>query len=126
MKALTNLLSYKDAIVPKDEGIYIGNYRCHVNALSYYLLHKEDVKAIVGGLQVFNDESSVAHFIIQLNDNTYIDPTYGNMVSTLYSYFLPVEYYKPDTYNPGRELSNLKSYLGSLLPWYLKLFKHRI
>lgn len=120
MKALINKLSYKECIVPKEQGIFIGNYKCHVNCLSYYTEHKEDVKSIVGCLQVFGNNETAAHFIVELKDGSFIDPTYGNMID-LYSYCIPIEKYDPTKFSPNRELSNLKAYFQGLLPWYLRL-----
>ena len=115
-------LEHKEIINCKPVGKYIGNYKCHVNCLSYAIRHPNKVKSIVGVAQVFNDDSCVAHFIIQLIDGTYIDPTYGNMTKELYSYCIPIERYVIDTFNANRELQNLKDYLFSLQPWYYRLF----
>lgn len=120
MKAIIDILSYKEVITPKAQGYFIGNYKCHVNCLSYYTEHKEDVKSIVGCLQVFSDNDTAAHFILELNDGSFIDPTYGNMID-LYSYCIPIEKYDPTKFSPNRELSNLKAYFHGLLPWYLRL-----
>lgn len=116
-------LTHREIINCKPRGIYIGNYRCHVNCLSYARKHPKKVKYIVGVAQVFNDNTCVAHFIIQLIDGTYIDPTYGNMTKQLYSYCIPIEYYDVSTFKPNRELQNLKDYLFSLQPWYYRLFR---
>lgn len=92
MKALIDILSYKEVITPKAEGRFLGNYKCHVNCLSYYKLYKGKVKNIVGCLQVFDDNETAAHFIVELKDGSFIDPTWGNMVE-LYSYCIPIEKY---------------------------------
>lgn len=76
MKELINILSYREVITPKAEGKFIGNYKCHVNCLSYYKLYKGKVKNIVGCLQVFDDNETAAHFIVELKDGSFIDPTW--------------------------------------------------
>lgn len=124
MRVLIDKLSYKEIIQPKAQGKYIGNYNCHVNCLSYYKEYKAKVKYIVGCLQVFPNDEAVAHFILELSDGTFIDPTYGNMVD-LYSYCIPIEKYVPSKFNPNRELSNLKAYIHGLLPWYLRLINKK-
>ena len=118
---IVEILSYKQTLKPLDKGTYIGNYKCHFNSLSY-ALSKRGVSCIVGGVQVFYDGTGVAHFIVKLNNGTYIDPTFGNVTSKAYSHFIPLEEYNIKTFKPNRELLNLKFYLYSLLPWYLKLF----
>ena len=124
MNNLPKSLNHKEIIKCKPVGKYIGNYKCHVNCLSYAIRHPKKVKHILGVAQVFSDNTCVAHFIIELNDGTYIDPTYGNMAKHLYNYCVPFERYEVKTFNPNRELQNLKDYLFSLQPWYYKLF-HR-
>lgn len=124
MKALIDILSYKEVITPKAEGRFLGNYKCHVNCLSYYKLYEGEVKSIVGCLQVFSDNETAAHFIVELKDGSFIDPTYGNMVE-LYSYCIPIEKYDPTKFSPNRELSNLKAYFHGLLPWYLRLINKK-
>jgi len=114
-------LDHKEIINCKPIGKYIGNYKCHVNCLSYALRHPKKVKHILGVAQVFNDNSCVAHFIIELNNGIYIDPTYGNMTKQLYSYCIPIERYDVKTFNSNRDLQNLKDYLFSLQPWYYRL-----
>lgn len=123
MANIPKSLEHKEIIQCKPKGKYIGNYKCHVNCLSYARRHPDKVKSIVGVAQVFNDHSCVAHFIIQLLDGTYIDPTYGNMTKELYKYCIPIEYYNVSTFKPSRELQNLKDYLFSLTPWYFRLFR---
>lgn len=124
MKVLINKLNYKEVIRPKSVGKFIGNYKCHVNCLSYYKENKAKVKSIVGGLQVFTGNETATHFILELRDGTFIDPTYGNMIE-LYLYFIPIENYDPTTFIPDRELNNLKKYFHSLLPWYKRLFTNK-
>ena len=124
MSNLPKVLEHKEIIKCKPVGKYIGNYKCHINCLSYAIRHPKKVKHILGVAQVFNDNTCVAHFILELIDGTYIDPTYGNMSQQLYSYCIPIECYDVATFNVNRELQNLKDYLFSLQPWYYKLF-HR-
>ena len=123
MSTLPNALQHKEIIKCKPKDKYIGNDRCHVNYLSYALRHPNKVKSIVGVAQVFSDNTCVAHFILELADGTYIDPTYGNMSTKLYSYCVPIERYKIESFEPNRELQNLKDYLFSLQPWYYRLFR---
>ena len=87
-------LKHKEIIKCTPKGKYIGNYKCHVNCLSYTLRHPDKVKSIVGVLQVFNDSEAVAHFVLEMLDGTYYDPTYGNTSGILDSYCIPIEYYK--------------------------------
>ena len=122
MGNIPKCLEHKEIINCKPVGKYIGNYKCHVNCLSYARKHPKKVKYIVGVAQVFSDNSCVAHFILELVDGTYIDPSYGNMSDLLYNYCIPIERYEVNTFNPGRELENLKEYLFSLRPWYYQLF----
>ena len=114
-------LKHKEIIKCTPKGKYIGNYKCHVNCLSYALRHPDKVKSIVGVLQVFNDSEGVAHFILEMIDGTYYDPTYGNMSGILDSYCIPIEYYKVESFKPTRELQNLKDYLFSLRHWFYRL-----
>lgn len=107
-------LQHKEIIKCVPKGKYIGNYRCHVNCLSYARNHPKRVKHIVGVAQVFNDDTCVAHFVLELTNGAYFDPTYGNMSGTLDSYLIPIERYTVDTFNPDRELTYLKNYLFSL------------
>lgn len=107
---------------PLDRGKYIGNQRCHINSLSYALKNPKQVKSIIGCLQVFSDKSGVAHFVVELNDGTIIDTTYGNCVSKLYLYLIPIERYSPDAFKPNRDLRNLKAHLHRQLPWYIRWF----
>ena len=114
-------LKHKEIIKCTPKGKYIGNYKCHVNCLSYALRHPDKVKSIVGVLQVFNDSEGVAHFVLEMVDGTYYDPTYGNMSGVMDSYCIPIEYYKIESFIPARELQNLKDYLFSLRHWLYKL-----
>ena len=114
-------LKHKEIIKCTPKGKYIGNYRCHINCLSYALRHPDKVKSIVGVLQVFNDSECVAHFILEMVDGTYHDPTYGNMSGIMDSYCIPIEYYKVESFIPSRELQNLKDYLFSLRHWFYRL-----
>ena len=114
-------LKHKEIIKCIPKGKYIGNYKCHVNCLSYALRHPDKVKSIVGVLQVFNDSEAVAHFLLEMLDGTYYDPTYGNMSGILYSHCIPIEYHKIDSFSPNRELQNLKDYLFSLRHWFYRL-----
>ena len=114
-------LKHKEIIKCTPNGKYIGNYKCHVNCLSYALRHPDKVKSIVGVLQVFNDSEGGAHFVLEMVDGTYYDPTYGNMSGILDSYCIPIEYYKVESFKPIRELQNLKDYLFSLRHWFYRL-----
>ena len=114
-------LKHKEIIKCTPRGKYIGNYKCHVNCLSYALRHPDKVKSIVGVLQVFHDSEGVAHFVLEMIDGTYYDPTYGNMSGILDSYCIPIEYYKVESFKPDRELQNLKDYLFSLRHWFYRL-----
>ena len=114
-------LKHKEIIKCTPKGKYIGNYKCHVNCLSYALRHPDKVKSIVGVLQVFNDSEGVAHFVLEMTDGTYYDPTYGNMSGIMDSYCIPIEYYKVESFVPARELQNLKDYLFSLRHWFYRL-----
>ena len=114
-------LKHKEIIKCTPKGKYIGNYKCHVNCLSYALRHPDKVKSIVGVLQVFYDSEGVAHFVLEMVDGTYHDPTYGNMSGIMDSYCIPIEYYKVESFKPVRELQNLKDYLFSLRHWFHRL-----
>ena len=114
-------LKHREIIKCTPKGKYLGNYKCHVNCLSYALRHPDKVKSIVGVLQVFDDSEGVAHFILEMVDGTYYDPTYGNMSGILDSYCIAIEYYKVESFKPDRELQNLKDYLFSLRHWFYKL-----
>ena len=114
-------LKHKEIIKCTPKGKYTGNYKCHVNCLSYALRHPDKVKSIAGVLQVFNDSEGVAHFILEMIDGTYYDPTYGNMSGIMDSYCIPIEYYKVESFKPSRELQNLKDYLFSLRHWFYRL-----
>ena len=114
-------LKHKEIIKCTPRGKYIGNYKCHINCLSYSLRHPDKVKSIVGVLQVFNDSEGVAHFVLEMVDGTYYDPTYGNMSGIMDSYCIPIEYYKVESFIPARELQNLKNYLFSLRHWLYRL-----
>lgn len=116
-------LNHKEYIQCTPKGKYLGNYKCHVNCLSYALRHQTKVKSIVGVMQVFSDQTGVAHFILEMVDGTYYDPTYGNMSGVLDSYCIPIEHYKISSFIPSRELDNLKAYLFSLRPWYYRWFR---
>jgi hypothetical protein len=63
-------------VTPK--GKYIGNRHCHINSLSYALRHKK-AKYILLCAQEFSNQW-VAHCVVEMEDGTVIDPTYGNMV----------------------------------------------
>ena len=114
-------LKHKEIIKCTPKGKYIGNYKCHVTCLSNPLRNTDKVRSIVGVLQVFNDSECVAHFILEMADGTYFDPTYGNMSGILDSYCIPIEYYKVESFKPDRELQNLKDYLFSLRHWFYRL-----
>ena len=114
-------LKHKEIIKCTPRGKYIGNYKCHNNCLSYSLRHPDKVKSIVGVLQVFNDSECVAHFVLEMVDGTYYDPTYGNMSGIMDSYCIPIEYYNVESFKPNRELQNLKDYLFSLRHWFYRL-----
>lgn len=114
-------LKHREIIKCTPKGKYLGNYKCHVNCLSYALRHPDKVKSIVGVLQVFNDSEGVAHFVLEMVDGTYYDPTYGNMSGIMDSYCIPIEYYKVESFIPDRELQNLKDYLFSLRHWLYRL-----
>jgi len=85
---------------------FIGNYKCHLNSLSYAMKYTGKVKCIVGGVQVFTD-CVVAHFVVKLKDGTFVDPTYGNM-SEMYESFIVVKKYKIKDFEPLDALMNMK------------------
>ena len=114
-------LKHREIIKCTPKGKYLGNYKCHVNCLSYALRHPDKVKSIVGVLQVFNNSEGVAHFVLEMVDGTYYDPTYGNMSGIMDSYCIPIEYYKVESFIPARELQYLKDYLFSLRHWFYRL-----
>lgn len=114
-------LKHKEITKCIPKGKYRGNYKCHVNSLEYARLHSSKVKSIVGVLQVFDNDDAVAHFIVELLDGTYIDPSYGIMLDE-YRYNIIIEHYNVSTFNANRDLGLLKEYLYSLLPWYIRLF----
>lgn len=116
-------LKCKEIIKCTPKGKYLGNQRCHANALSYALRNPKMVCSIIGVMQIFSDDLGCAHFVVKLNDGTYHDPTYGNLSGVLDSYCIPIEEYKVDSFNPSRELQNLKDYIYSLQPWYFNLFR---
>lgn len=107
-------------VVSKDNLKYIGNYKCHLNSLSYAVKHSEKVKSIVGGIQIFSDDV-VAHFIIELNTGEYIDVTYGNLAYALYEDFVIVKKWNWQEFNAGGELMSMKQYIYDLLPFHLKI-----
>ena len=114
-------LKHKEIIKCTPKGKYVDNYKCHINCLSYALRNTDKVRSIVGVLQVFNDSEGVAHFVLEIVDGTYYDPTYGNMSGIMDSYCIPIEYYKVESFKPSRELQNLKDYLFSLRHWSYRL-----
>ena len=58
VKHIKKKIAKKDIIYPAplDDLIYIGNYKCHLNALSYTVANIKTVKAIIGGIQLFSDD----------------------------------------------------------------------
>ena len=119
-----NKLKHLEIINVESKLNFLGNYKCHMNCLNYARKHKSVVK-IVGVAQVFNDNGIVAHFIVKLKNGTYLDPSYGRLSSIGYQYNIKIEEYNVETFNPSRELSNLKEYLFYKLPWYVRLFKNK-
>lgn len=119
---VVNLFKHKEVINVVDKLDYLGNYKCHQNSLNYALKHPNKVESIIGGIQVFKNGDSVAHFIVKMKDGTYRDPSYGRLSSVNYSYLIPIEEYSIRGFSPNRELRNLKEYLFSKLPWYVRLF----
>lgn len=100
---------------------YKGNFKCHINCISYMKIN-DDVKCIVGGIQVFSDQV-VAHFIVEMNDGTHIDPTYGNMTTDSYIKFIPIKRYNDiDKFISSKSLVDIKKYIVSLLPFRLRIF----
>jgi len=125
VKHIKKKIAKKDIIYPAplDDLIYIGNYKCHLNALSYTVANIKTVKAIIGGIQLFSDDV-VAHFIVQLNDGTYIDPTYGNLADILFNGFIEVKRYEnhKDTkpFEPTKELMKMKKHIYKIIPKKLR------
>lgn len=117
---MPNQLKHKEIIKCIPKGKYIGNRNCHCNCLSYAIKHN-NVKFIHGVAQVFHNDEVCAHFILELNDGPYIDPTYGNLTSIQYKYCIPIEKYEISTFNPDRELQNLKDYIYSMQPFHYRL-----
>ena len=100
---------------------YKGNFKCHVNCTSY-MKANNNAKCIVGGIQVFSDQV-IAHFIVEMNDGRFIDPTYGNMTTDSYVKFIPIKRYNNiDKFNPVQSLTTMKKYIVSLLPFRLRIF----
>jgi hypothetical protein len=120
-KYLLDNFAYKEISKAILAGNYIGNYKCHMNSLNYALKHPKKVKAIVGCIQVFKDDSICAHFVVQLHNGDIIDPTYGRLADT-YGYLIEIEHYAVNSFNPDRELNNLKRHLYYKLPWYRRIF----
>lgn len=124
IKTKTKLMESAEVYSPKKLN-FIGNYKCHLNCLSYALKHSKKVKNIVSGIQMFDDDA-VAHFIIELKNGKYIDITYGNVAYALYSDFIIVKKYNDfSNFNAGRELDNMKEYIYNMLPFYLKLLTNK-
>ena len=123
-KYILDKINHKDTVKAINKGEYLGNQQCHVNSLSYALSHKKANK-ILGCVQVFGDDSTVAHFVVLLANGKIIDPTYGRMASRMYSYLVIIEEYEISNFSPTRELTNLKDYMYGLLPWYIKIFSNR-
>jgi len=113
-------LAHREIIKCIPKGKYRGNQRCHVNSLEYARRHPEQVKSIVGVIQVFDGNDAYCHFIVELLDGNYIDPSYGIMVDQ-YSYNIPIEYYKVSGFHAERDLQMLKEYAHTLLPWYKRI-----
>ncbi len=118
-------LAHREIIKPINKGRFIGNYQCHVNSLSYAKRNIDKCSKILGCAQVFSDGGVVAHFVVKLKNGDIIDPTYGNVSENMYSYLIVIESYNIDTFKPTRELTELKLYLYSRLPWYKKLFTNK-
>jgi hypothetical protein len=115
-------IKHKEIHKAVDKHKFLGNRKCHINSLDYAISHK-NVSKILGCIQVFNEGDTVAHFVVKLNDGTIIDPTYGRMSSRMYKHLVIITEYDINTFEPTRELNNLKEYIYDLLPWYVKLFK---
>jgi hypothetical protein len=117
------LKKYKDKIRFVDilESPFIGNNKCHYNAISYLKLHKlEEEYRIVGGIQIFEDEI-VIHFLLEnIENNQLIDPTYGNLTDRYYGFVKLKEYNHKDFKNPDTKLYNLKKEFHKSLPWYFR------
>lgn len=101
-------------VKPMVNTLFLGNSKCHINALSYAKKHPKKVAYIVGGCQVWSN-MIVAHFIIELKDGTYVDPTYGNMTK-LFESFLIMRRYEKDEFLPEEGLYKLKRKLYHYLP----------
>lgn len=114
-------LKRKETIKCVPSGRYMGNYKCHVNCLSYAKMYPRNIDSIIGVAQVYNDDTCCAHFILKMKDNTYFDPTYGNMADTLYKYNIFIERYEVSRFNPNRELQNLKEHLYSMRSFWHKM-----
>ncbi len=82
---------YEKLEVLDTETSYIGNQRCHFNCLSYFRLNRSEVKHICAVLQRFN-RNVVLHYIIELKNGVFIDPTYGNITDACTSYHLYKRY----------------------------------
>lgn len=108
---------------PKENMEYIGNFKCHLNCLSYAIKHTKKVKSIVGGLQLFEDDV-VAHFMIELKDGTFICPSYGNLSDISFNGFVIVKRWmnhkNTKAFEPYTELMNMKEYIYEMLPKKLR------
>jgi len=114
-------LKHKESIICIPSGRYIGNYKCHINCLSYSKMYPKNIDSIIGVAQVYNDYTCCAHFILKMKDGTYFDPTYGNMADKLYKYNIFIESYDVSSFSPNRELQNLKDHLYNMRSWWYKL-----
>lgn len=121
MNKIPSQLDHKEYIKCTPVGVFMGNNKCHWNCLSWSLRNKTKAKCIVGVGQVFSDGTMVAHFVVELNDGTYIDPSIGNLAGVYDDYLIPIEKYNIDTFKPNRELVNLKEYLFSLRSFWFRL-----
>lgn len=119
---LTDRTAHYEISKAEDRLDYIGNYKCHNNSLNYALKKPHKVDKILGCLQIFNDSTSVVHFVVRLNDGTILDPTYGRISSVAYSHLIVIQEYNIKGFHPNRELTNLKKYMYNQLPWYLRIF----
>lgn len=84
------------------------NRKCHWNCLAYANLDLK-VKFIVATIQEFSGDLC-AHFIVQFEDGTYADPTYGAVTSKTRNWLvhkIKVEDFK----DPDEELLKLKKWL---------------
>lgn len=122
MNTVPKALDHKEFFRCTPSGPFIGNNKCHYNCLSWALRNKERAKCIVGVGQVFKDGTMVAHFVVELNDGTFIDPSMGNLSSSYDDYLILIEKYNIDTFHPNRELANLKDYFFSLRSFWYRLF----